>query len=110
MNHIAQTGDMYLWCVKIGKPEGVDRKWDDLPVYADCERMRQYAFQVLDDTGEYQKAITEEQIKPELNKPTPAPWGEMRPTYKNIWGGIIAHTFEHATQISVLKQSIRDDY
>jgi hypothetical protein len=32
MNHIAQTAEMYLYCIEIGVPEGVDRSWDDLPV------------------------------------------------------------------------------
>ncbi len=40
----------------------------------------------------------------------PAPWGVMRPTYKNIWGGIVGHTLEHASQISALKQRIRVGY
>jgi hypothetical protein len=107
MNHIAQTGDMYLYCVKTGKPEGVDRSWDDLPVYPECEQMGQYIFQVLGETEAYLKALPDDQIKTELNKLTPAPWGEMRLNYKNIWGGIIGHAFEHAVQISALKHRIR---
>ena len=110
MNHLAQTGDMYLYCVKTGKREGVDRKWDDLPVYSNRERMKQYIIQVLDDIGEYLGSISEGQIEAELNRPTPTPWGEKRPTYKNIWGGIIGHTIEHATQISIQKQRIRLGY
>lgn len=38
MNHVAQAGDMYLHCVKTGKPEGVDRNWDDLPVCGTRDR------------------------------------------------------------------------
>jgi hypothetical protein len=107
MNHISQTGDMYLYCVKTGKPEGVDLKWDDLPVYPDCEQMRKYIFRVLGETNAYLKTIPEGKIQSELNKLTPAPWGEMRHNYKNIWGGIIGHAFEHAVQISALKHRIR---
>ncbi len=110
MNHIAQTGDMYLYCIKTEEPEGVDRSWDDLPVYSDHEQMVEYIYQVIDDTGEYLRSIPEADLTAALNQKTPAPWGEMRPTYKNIWGGIIGHTIEHATQISVLKHRIRFGY
>jgi hypothetical protein len=107
MNHIAQTGDMYLYCVKTGKPEGVDRSWDDLPVFPRHEQMSSYILQVLDDTRAYLDAITEDNIIAELNKLTPLPWGVMRPVYKNIWGGIITHTIEHAAQIAILMDRIR---
>ena len=110
MNHIAQTGDMYLYCLKSRKPEGIDRKWDDLPVYSDCERIRRYIFQGLDDTAEYLKSIPATKVKNELNKLSPAPWGEMRPAYRNVWGGIIAHTLEHVAQISNIKHIIRFGY
>jgi hypothetical protein len=110
MNHVAQTGAMYLYCVKTGIPEGVDRHWDDLPVHSDFKTMGQYIYRVLDDTGEYLKSIPLSQADTELNRLTPAPWGEMRPTYLNIWGGIIGHTIEHASQISFLKHKIRLGY
>lgn len=109
-NHIAQTGDMYLYCIKTGKPEGVDRSWVDLPVYPTYEQMSKYILQVVDDTQEYLDSISEDKINIELNRETPAPWGEMRPVYKNIWGGIICHTIEHAVQIAVLKDRIRFGY
>jgi hypothetical protein len=107
MNHIAQTGDMYLYCVKTGKPEGVERHWDDLPVCADMASMRQYIHQMLADTRAYLEAFATEKSNTVLNQLTPAPWGEMRPVYKNIWGGIIGHTIEHAAQVALLKQRIR---
>ncbi len=109
-NHIAQTGDMYLYCIKSGTPEGVDRRWDDLPVYPDLEQMGAYLLRVLDDTRQYLDSISTDQVNTELNRPTPAPWGEMRPVYKNVWGGIIAHTIEHAAQIAVLRQGLRNGY
>jgi hypothetical protein len=57
MNHIAQTGDMYLYCVKTGKPEGVERRWDDLPVSPDYEQMRVYLLQVLDFEFRQKRAV-----------------------------------------------------
>lgn len=110
MNHIAQTGDMYLYCVKTGKPEGVDRRWDDLPVFSNCKAMRDYIFKGLSKTREYLNSIGEERISDELNKLTPLPWGEMSPSYMNLWGGIIAHTIEHAAQIAGHKHRIRYGY
>lgn len=107
MNHVAQTGDMYLYCIETSKPEGVDRCWDDLPVYADYDQMSNYLFQVLDNTREYLESISKDKITVELNRPTPAPWGDMRPVYLNIWGGIISHVIEHAVQIAVQKDRIR---
>jgi hypothetical protein len=90
LNHIAQTGDMYLYCVETGKPEGIERFWDDLPVYP--------------------YYVHEDEINLELNRASPAPWGEMRSVYQNLWGGIICHTIEHAAQIAVLKDRIRFGY
>ena len=110
MNHIAQSGDMYLYCVKTGKPEGIERYWDDLPVPSTLEQMSQYIFQVIDMTGEFLNSIPKEEINTEINKLMPAPWGEMRPVYKNLWGGIINHMIEHAAQISALKQRMRLGY
>ncbi len=108
MNHIAQTGDMYLYCVKTGKPEGVDRSWDDLPVYPDHGHMVEYILRVIEDTQGYLDSIPEANINIELNRLAPAPWGEMRPVHQNIWGGIICHTIEHAVQIAILKNRIRE--
>jgi hypothetical protein len=110
MNHIAQTGDMYLHCLKTEKAEGVDRKWDDLPVPSNCEAMSDYIHKVLAEAREYLVSIPEGQINSELNKLTPAPWGEMRPTYLNIWGGIVEHTIQHAVQIAARKDRIRYGY
>jgi hypothetical protein len=110
LNHIAQTGDMYLYCVETGKPEGIERFWDDLPVYPYYERMRNYTLQVLDKTQDYLDSIHEDEINLELNRASPAPWGEMRSVYQNLWGGIICHTIEHAAQIAVLKDRIRFGY
>jgi hypothetical protein len=101
---------MYLYCVETGKPEGVERGWDDLPVYPDLEQMRNYTLQILDKTQDYLESIQSDENHLELNRPSPAPWGEMRPVYKNLWGGIICHTIEHAAQIAVLKDRIRFEY
>ncbi len=110
MNHIAQTGDMYLYCAQTGKSEGVERKWEDLPVYPSCEAMSHYILRVLADGREYLVSIPEGRVNSELNKLTPAPWGEMRPTYLNIWGGIVEHAIQHAVQIAARKDRIRYGY
>ena len=110
MNHIAQTSDMYLYCVRTGKPEGIERSWDDLPVYSDYKQTCEYIFRVMEDSREYLDSIPANQVNFELNKLTPAPWGEMRPVNKNIWGGIICHAIEHAAQIATLKNRIRYGY
>jgi hypothetical protein len=81
MNHVAQTAEMYLYCVKTGKPEGVERRWEDLPVPASCEAMTGYIFEVLADVRDYLVSLPENHIHRDLNKLTPAPWGEMRPAY-----------------------------
>jgi len=107
MNHIAQTADMYLYCVKSGQPEGVERSWDDLPVPSSYEAMRSYIIDVLADVRAYLFSIPEAHINRELNKLTPVPWGEMRPTYLNIWGGVVEHIIQHATQIAARKERIR---
>ena len=44
MNPIAQTADMYLYCIKTGKPVGEEKAWDDLPVYPNLSDMRDYIF------------------------------------------------------------------
>jgi hypothetical protein len=88
MNHVAQTADMYLYCIQAGKPEGVDRRWEDLPVPSDRQAMSRYIFEVLARAREYLVSIPEESVQRELNKLTPAPWGEMRPTYLNVWGAL----------------------
>jgi hypothetical protein len=107
MNHIAQTADMYLYCIKTGKPEGEDRRWEDLPVPSSCEAMSRYIFEVLNIVQKYLVSIPEKYIQLELNKLTPAPWGEMRPVYLNVWGGIIEHVIQHSMQIAVRKERIR---
>lgn len=110
MNHIAQTADMYLYCVKTGKPEGFDRRWDDLPVPSDYVAMCAYIFDTLTDVRNYLLSITDDQVSNEFNKLTPAPWGEMRPTYLNIWGGVIEHVIQHTMQIAARKDRIRYGY
>jgi hypothetical protein len=110
MNHIAQTADMYLYCIKTGKPEGVDRRWEDLPVPSSLEAMSSYVSEVLAEVREYLLSIPEKDIYRELNKSTPAPWGEMRSTYLNIWGGVVEHVLQHSTQIAARKDRIRYGY
>lgn len=110
MNHIAQTADMYLYCVKTGKPEGMDRRWEDLPVPSCSEAMSAYIFKELSEARVYLASISEENIHCEMNRSTPAPWGEMRPTYLNIWGGVVEHAIQHSMQIAARKDRIRYGY
>lgn len=110
MNHVAQTGEMYLYCVKSGKPEGMERRWEDLPVQPSYQAMREYIFAVLADVGEYLVCIPRGRISSELCRLTPAPWGELRPTYLNIWGGVVEHVLQHAMQIAARKDGIRYGY
>ena len=110
LNHIAQTAAMYLYCIKTGKPEGGDRRWEDLPVPSSCEAMSRYIVEVLAGVRKYLVSIPEEYIHRELNKLTPAPWGEMRPTYLNVWGGVVEHVIQHSMQIAARKERIRYGY
>ncbi len=110
MNHTAQTADMYIYCVRSGKPEGVERRWDDLPVPLNREAMSRYLFEALSEARAYLASIPEESVQDELNRLTPAPWGEMRPTYLNIWGGVVEHAIQHAMQIAARKDRIRYGY
>jgi hypothetical protein len=34
-------------------------------------------------------------------------WNRNTGKYRNIWGGIIGHTLEHATQFATLKHAMR---
>jgi len=110
MNHIAQTADMYLYCIKTGQPAGEELTWDDLPVYSNLSAMRDYVFRALQTTRDYLLALEESEIYDHLNKLTPAPWGEMRPTFLNLWGGIIEHALQHTMQIAVRKERIRQRF
>jgi hypothetical protein len=110
MNHIAQTADMYLYCIKTGKPEGIDRRWEDLPIPPSCEAMSSYISEVLTEVREYLLSMPDKYIDRELNKLTPAPWGEMRSTYLNIWGGVVEHVIQHSMQIAARKDRIRYGY
>jgi hypothetical protein len=107
MNHIAVTADMYLYCVQAEKPVGAERNWNDLTIYATLSEMRDYLFRTLEGTRSYLELLGKNSDYDQLNKMTPAPWGEMRPTYLNLWGGIIEHTLQHAMQIAVRKEQIR---
>ncbi len=107
MNHIAQTADMYLYCIESRKPEGVDRCWDDLPVPSNCQEMSSYIFQVLSRVRGYLVSLPVKSINRELNRRTPAPWGELRPTCVNIWGGVIEHVIQHSMQLACRKDGIR---
>jgi hypothetical protein len=107
MNHIAVTAQMYLYCIKTGKPTGEELTWDDLPVHSTLPAMRDYAFRTLEETRAYLQSFPDSEAQTELNKLTPAPWGEMRPTFLNLWGGIIEHALQHAAQIAARKEDIR---
>jgi hypothetical protein len=110
VNHVAQTADMYLYCVMTGQPEGVDRTWDDLPVYGDFSLAKDYLFRSLEAVRGYLSAIPSARVSVELAKMTPAPWGELRPAHVNIWGGVIEHALQHAAQIAARKDRIRYGY
>ncbi len=110
MNHVAQTADMYLYCIQSGEAEGVGRRWEDLPVPSNLCDMSGYLFAILFRVRDYLLGIQEEQVHLALNRLTPAPWGEMRPTYLNIWGGMIEHGIQHAMQIAARKDHIRCGY
>jgi hypothetical protein len=69
--------------------------------------MSDYLSAVFTEIRAYLQDLPAEQIDAELNRPTPAPWGEQRPTVLNIWGGIIEHAIEHAAQIAARKERIR---
>jgi uncharacterized damage-inducible protein DinB len=108
MNHIAQTAEMYLHCIRTGKPAGEGKTWDDLPTHLDLTMSRQYARAAVSEARHYLESLDETQARSELNKLTPAPWGEKRPTYVNLWGGIIEHAIQHTTQIAARKERIRE--
>lgn len=110
LNHIAQTADMYLYCIQSGQVEGVSRSWEDLPVPANLHDMCHYLFIVLARARNHLRCIPEKDVDRALNQFTPALWGEMRPTYLNLWGGIIEHGIQHAMQIAVRKERIRCGY
>jgi hypothetical protein len=110
MNHIAQTAEMYLYCIKTGKAVGEDMTWDDLSVYSSRGEMRDYIFHALQNTRNYLLTLDGNQVYTELNRLTPAPWGEMRPTYLNLWGGSIEHALQHSMQIAVRKEYIRQEF
>jgi hypothetical protein len=110
MNHVAQTAEMYLHCVQSGEPEGKSRTWDDLPVFSTIGDMRLYNYRILQAVRAYLVDIPEASVVAELNKFTPAPWGEMRPTYLNLIGGVIQHYFQHTMQVAVRKERIREKW
>jgi hypothetical protein len=110
MNHVAVTADMYLYCIRTGQPAGEQRGWNDLPVYATLSEMREYLVRVLQDARDYISLLNERDDYVQLNKLTPAPWGELRPTYLNLWGGVIEHALQHAMQIAVRKERIRQEF
>lgn len=110
MTHTAVTGDMYLHCVKTGKATGEEITWEDLPVYDTLTETREHVFQCLRDTREFLANITDDQVNAVLHSLTPAPWGELRPTFLNLWGGIIEHTIQHMMQVAVRKERIRQQF
>jgi hypothetical protein len=107
MNHVAQTTEMYLYCTKSGKPEGEEKRWDDLPVQSNLASMKSYICDVLADARRYLVSIPKGSVNSELNRLAPAPWGEIRPAFMNIWGGIVEHVLQHDMQIAARKDRIR---
>lgn len=110
MNHIATTADMYLYCIMSGKPAGLERQWSDLTIYPTRAEMTDYLFHVLNDARAHITSLGSAGDLDALNALTPAPWGELRPTYLNLWGGIIEHALQHSMQIAVRKESIRHNF
>lgn len=72
--------------------------------------MKEYVLRMLQETREYLASIPHDQVETKLNQLTPAPWGEMRPTYLNIVGGVIQHYLQHMMQVAVRKERIREKY
>ncbi|MCI0728814.1 MAG: DinB family protein [Chloroflexi bacterium] len=107
MNHIAQTADMYLYCINTNQPVGQEITWDDLPVHHELASLRAYIDQVLDQTLALLQSFDPAGCDRFLNQITPAPWGEMRPTVLNLLGGVLQHALQHLMQISVRKEYIR---
>jgi hypothetical protein len=105
MNHIAQTAEMYLYCIRTGKAVGEEITWDDLPVYSTLGQMRDFVFHALQDTRDYLTALDGNQAHHELNRLTPL-LGKML-TYLSLWGSI-EHPLQHAT--SVRKERIRQRF
>lgn len=110
MNHIATTADMYLYCVKTGKQVGEELTWDDLIIYGNLKDMRDHIFRALYDTRDYLLALDPARADDELNHMSPAPTGEIRPIFLNLWGGVIEHTLMHCMQIAVRKERIRQGF
>jgi hypothetical protein len=63
---------------------------------------------VVFDARHYLTALNETLASDELNTFAPAPWGEMRPTYLSLWGGIVEYVIQHTMQIAVRKERIRE--
>src|SRR5215207_9509674 len=59
MNHIAETADMYLYCVTTGKQVGEERTWLDVPVYSNMSETRAYIFRMLQNTRDYLLSLDE---------------------------------------------------
>jgi hypothetical protein len=107
MNHIAQTSEMYLYCIRSGKPVGAEKNWDDLPVFPDVSNLRNYIFQTIEDTLLWINTIPDGEFSSILRQKTPAPWGELRPTMQNLHGGVLQHALQHLMQIAVRLEYIR---
>lgn len=106
--HQIHTAEMYLYCIEKNEPVGVSRDWEDLPVHPTLAEMKADQARVLQAVRAYLQAIPEQAVEATLNRLTPAPWGELRPTYLNLIGGVIAHYFQHSMQSAVRKERIRE--
>ncbi len=110
LNHIAQTADMYIYCIHSGRPEGEERAWDDLPVPATLVDTQAYLSEALENARAYIASVPGKDATTELNRLAPAPWGEMRPVFVNLWDGVIGHLLHHAAQVAARKELIRYGY
>lgn len=110
MNHIVSTAEMYLYCIRSGKSVGEERTWGDLTTYASVSDAQIHLNRVFADTRDYLSLLAESGDVTQLNILTPTPYGEMRPAYLNLWGGIIEHALQHAMQIAVRKERIRKGF
>lgn len=98
MAKVESARDILLWELDAG---------DDLPVLSNFAMMSEYLDETLAAVRNYLVSIPKQHIRHELNKMTPAPWGEMRPTYVNLWGGVIEYVIQHTMQIAARKDRIR---
>lgn len=106
MNHVTLATEMFLYCLQTGKAAGDGLTWDEMDVSAGLSAMQGRVLESLGAARQYVSGLA----AADLRRLTPAPWGEMRPVYLNVWGGVIEHTIQHMMQVAVRKERIRQRY